>query len=402
MASSISDSTIPAYIIQFLKKEFGEGIVANGKAQEMQSAQQEVWILSNVPVAEKWMEALETGNHHVVVRCWKGASRWWNLNNHHSDGVQVLALAEIAGYRVAHTALHGNTLQIPQVIFASFEDEFPWAIFTYVGPKSLCFTQIMEHDNYWFEGMVKVRLEFGFEEPHPRWGRVPSEEVLNYANEVLRTVTMPLHRFINDKRGLLDWSYLGNEGKGITYQDMTLLYRTALTRIMENTQDDTKVAAHIRALSQCIEHLHLESIKVHPLPPVLCHMDCQPQNLICYKERDCGPKILAILDWEEAAYADPRFELLLLARKVCANRKQADAIWVTYHDEFGVDLGDIEPWLKLETVHSLTTLVMQSMNLLGGGRNGWENKPDLDQKIQREFARLFLLGWDFCMDVAGE
>jgi hypothetical protein len=67
-----------------------------------------------------------------------------------------------------------------------------------------------------------------------------------------------------------------------------------------------------------------------------------------------------------------------------------------------VDLGDIEPWLKLETVHSLTTLVMQSMNLLGGGRNGWENKPDLDQKIQREFARLFLLGWDFCMDVAGE
>jgi hypothetical protein len=103
------------------------------------------------------------------------------------------------------------------------------------------------------------------------------------------------------------------------------------------------------------------------------------------------------LDWEEAAFADPRFELLLLCRKVCANRSQADEVWKVYREELPQpNLGSVEPWLKLETVHSLTTLLLQSMDLLGGGRNPWETKPDLWGKIQREFYRLASSGWAFC------
>jgi hypothetical protein len=41
-------------------------------------------------------------------------------------------------------------------------------------------------------------------------------------------------------------------------------------------------------------------------------------------------------------------------------------------------------------------LLLQSMDLLGGGRSPWETKPDLWGKIQREFCRLASGGWEFC------
>jgi hypothetical protein len=138
-------------------------------------------------------------------------------------------------------------------------------------------------------------------------------------------------------------------------------------------------------------------------------MDCQPQNLLFAQPADTRPnadsnavsslpEIFTILDWEEAALADPRFELLLLCRKVCANRDQAQQVWKTYERELPQpQLGPLEPWLALETVHSITSLLLQTMDLLGGGRNPWETKPDLCGKIQREVQRLVVeYGWDFC------
>jgi thiamine kinase-like enzyme len=122
-------------------------------------------------------------------------------------------------------------------------------------------------------------------------------------------------------------------------------------------------------------------------------MDCQPQNLIHFSKW----RIASVLDWEEACYADPRFELLLLSRKVCASREQADVLWRTYEQEMNKNIGPIEAWLKLEAVHSLTTSLLQSMDL--GGRSPWETKPDLLGKMEREFHRLFGLGYKFCKDV---
>ena len=53
--------------------------------------------------------------------------------------------------------------------------------------------------------------------------------------------------------------------------------------------------------------------------------------------------------------------------------------------------------LKLETVHSLCTLLLQAMDLLGGGRSPWETKPDLLGKDNRERRRLVQkMGWHFC------
>ena len=110
------------------------------------------------------------------------------------------------------------------------------------------------------------------------------------------------------------------------------------------------------------------------------------------------PQVSSVLDWEEAAMADARFELLMLCRKVCANRDQAEQLWEAY--QVGLlppqpQLGLLGPWLALETVHSLTSLALQSMDLLGGGRTPWESEPDLWGKMQREMRRLVLECGDF-------
>eukprot|EP00957_Ditylum_brightwellii_P031544 2392104-Ditylum_brightwellii.AAC.1 len=81
-----------------------------------------------------------------------------------------------------------------------------------------------------------------------------------------------------------------------------------------------------------------------------------------------NPEISSVLDWEEAQYADPRFELLLLCRKVCANRYEANLIWSDYtaavqhwsnSNSSNIVLGGIEPWLKLEGVHAIMTYLVQ-------------------------------------------
>jgi len=182
------------------------------------------------------------------------------------------------------------------------------------------------------------------------------------------------------------------------------------------------------------------SISVQQPVPVLCHMDYQPQNLLFARydaaagsdddddddddnsddssdnhnnndddDDTSGVAVASVLDWEEAAYADGRFDLLLLCRKVCANAEQANSVWETYRSELPAPrLGPIEPWLKLETVHSLLTLLLQyadsssSTDAGGGGGGGggnsrspWETRTDLRGKIEREFGRLKAAGWDF-------
>jgi len=148
---------------------------------------------------------------------------------------------------------------------------------------------------------------------------------------------------------------------------------------------------------------------------VLCHCDLQPQNLIFWTEEPPWsasestsldiPNVACILDWEEASWADPRFELILLCRKVCANMEQATSVWIYYvnrvaawasaHGIGSMDVGRIEPWLKLEAVHSLAILLLQTQNLSGRGAQ-WEDKANLLSKMDREFSRLTTLGWEFC------
>lgn len=532
-----SVSPCPTEILEFLSTKVGAVAVQHVQIQELQSAQQQVLLLSFFdsneqegcpcqiteadadadadadPASPEWKQALQAGNNRLIVRIWKGASRWWNLHQQHpseqrqpsspplsapaNDQIlrpaHALARSEVAGYRVARLALHSTAandsdstensnnwnslrIRIPTVLAFSLElsdndadvndaaqnscastlstkitMKHPWAVMEYVGAQSTLYTGngLCEWDDSWTAGMTKVRDEFGFSEPHPRWGRVPVDQSLDYALAVLRQVTLPLHRYCIQHshaeqlqpamRGLAgvqtttttspsreEFSLL----RGYNYPDMVQLYDTAHGRMkhvlrdssssplsMDNTED-AKLHRAVDLLGQVIRQLYEESAELGKnstpssplttsfLPPVLVHMDCQPQNLL-FARRPKGenrrPLIVSVLDWEEAALADPRFELLLICRKVCANRSQADQVWNAYRDELPQpNLGSIEPWLKLETVHSLTTLLLQSMDLLGGGRSPWETKPDVWGKIQREFFRLASGGWEFCnMDALG-
>lgn len=421
---------LPTAIQNHLSSVLGDDAVANATIREAKSAQQQVFIVSLLPDSCQsthpvcWQEALQTGRHHIVVRIWKGSARWWNLHSSYAlsefnesdkePGVVLLARAEIAGYRVARKALVDTQLEIPQVLYFSHdskectEQQTPWAIMSYVGPDSAFFfdSPCIEPTDEWVTGMIKVRPEFGFDEPHPRWGRVPVDQCLDYVFHVLEKFTIPLHRhfLLNNDNDTSYWA------KSRTYKDMVGLCRKAhdkMVRELKDVPNDETQARIIRALGLCIERLEDEAKQVTKLPAVLCHMDCQPQNLIVYREEECKiPQLHSVLDWEEAVLADPRFEILMLCRKVCANEKQAEAVWNYYTREMqSIDprltVGPIESWLKFETVHSITTLILQSMNLLNGGRSPWETKPDLLSKIEREFQRLAWRGWAFCEEITG-
>jgi Phosphotransferase enzyme family len=395
-------TNLPEYVLRFLSENHPHLIGHGYAVEEVKSAQQQVWILTlTLPFPDEWSDAVNSGGNRLVVRQWKGSARWWNLNNN-DDSPERLARAEVAAYRISHDAL--PHLVMPQVLHFSSSPtihESPWAIFSYVGEHSVHFDDTRKPTTERVEGMIQVRREFGFDEPHPRWGRVPVEQAEEYALEVLRTVTIPLHQHLANNPNQ-DWHDLSIDGRAITYADMVAVFREAYSRMVETIRSNgdgshEKWQRVTDTLAKCIAKLNVEASTIKPLAGVLVHMDCQPQNLI-FRRCTGQASISSVLDWEEAAYADARFELLLMGRKVCANRKQANKIWESYENGCQL-LGDIEPWLRLEAIHSITTLTLQSLNLLGGGRNPWESNPDLWEKITRDFHRLIALGWEFCSDV---
>uniref|UniRef100_A0A7S4ANW8 Aminoglycoside phosphotransferase domain-containing protein n=1 Tax=Pseudo-nitzschia australis TaxID=44445 RepID=A0A7S4ANW8_9STRA len=316
----------------------------------------------------------------------------------------------------------------------------------------------------YLNGMIKTRTEFGFDEAHPRWGRVPVHQALEYSKIILNEVVLPLHRssrrlFLDQKQEvpIATKTYLGMvEIFRKAWRDMSTSnywhhHTDQKARSEENSQKGSDINSLLGAgrdhgdsrLAECLQRLKLvldglesrvDATILPPLDPVLVHMDLQPQNLIfCNPSASTNrsgtsnppsrfPAVFSVLDWEDAAWADPRFDLILLCRKVCANREQANVIWSDYERALLVlasnndvknssttsianhggkgeiiepndkqqtrFLGSIELWLGLETVHSITTMLLQSLDLVNGGRNPWETKKDLWGKLQREFTRL--------------
>jgi hypothetical protein len=240
---------------------------------------------------------------------------------------------------------------------------------------------------------------------------------------VLDQVIFPLHlgskdalRHLNDETARADLK----EFPCYTYQAMITKYEQVYQTLMEHLvsahyhqdQQQQQEVQHfqrwdgIMALIQdAIYHVlptNYSDFIVNLEPPllpslVLVHLDLQPQNLLFSRRLDAekidsgsnhhNSRVSSVLDWEDAAIADPRFELLLLGRKVCATREQAEVVWKLYGDKMKVNLGPLKPWLQLETCHSILTLLLQSMNLLNGGRNPWETSKDLWGKLEREMAR---------------
>ena len=440
---------IPSHVLDFVRQRLGCRNDIPISIRSAKSAQQRVWILTLPPMEsystcnDDWKDAFEHGSHRLVVRLWISAKGWWNLNHllqqdgDREDLLEKAARSEITGYRLARQALTDeaslNGVWIPRVLYFSGDNKshgketlgYPWAVLEYVGEHSRLYVHSVLPVASLIDQMVKTRHEFGFDEPHPRWGRLPVEECLSYAQLVLRKIVVPLHLHYQKMSEPCHFDGLlcsnGNEGaRGFRYMDMVRIYRQKLSAIENNihmasatTTSDNKLQKSFRRLSGAIDRLEMEAIanglascseRGCTLPCVLCHMDLQPQNLLfCQtKTLDNVDKsnsnsritIRSVLDWEEAAYADPRFELLLLCRKVVANQTQANHLWQFYQQATQRELGPIVPWLKLETVQSLTTLLLQAC--AGGGRSPWESKPELWSKVEREFQRLVRMGWIFC------
>ena len=441
------------------------GVRINGSVQDIKSAQQKVYTIPccilddsidsnsvrcDSPTNQKERKeaihrALKRGAGKLILRQWISSARFWNLNNVLDvTEVRLLANSEVTGYRIAKQILDVNGRDnsvtenkgeiIPEVLY--FSDDYEnncdannqlyWALLSFVGSGSENFGHRRYHDDNFTRQMVKVRREFGFDEPHPRHGRVDENRSEAYAMKLLEYVVIPIHHFFycHSHHDESSWSrYHDNKmisrQCSISYYDMILVYENALKAIQENVDvvstidRDKYLSLLMSVVAQCLKVLYENEKHINQLTATLVHCDLQPQNVIFWK-RPCDvtdksfiPEISSVLDWEEATFADPRFELLLICRKVCANKIQAYNIWEYYKLKISeldheIDIGPIEPWLQLEGVHSIVTLTLQGLNLLGGGRNPWETKNDLRDKIERELHRLISLGMTFCQEAVLE
>lgn len=406
--SNGSRSRCPDYILSFISEKLGPSFTTH-HVESVKSSQHTVCIVhvkQNVNDAKPacWEEALVAGGFFLVVRIWKGSSRWWNLNHPQaSDDLDTIVQNEIWGYCTARRLVLGteSDIMIPRVLYVSScrdgQQECsckltpcqPWAIFEYVGPRAKIFQDSsMAVDTSWIDSMVKVREEYGFPEPHPRWGRVPVAEALQYSMQLLQSVVVPLH---TSDVPVVDSSTVST----YTYDGMVSLYLEKFQKYLApccDSNDDGSISLDLRnAINKLGDSIRELARKCElgqtpsPLPPRVCHLDLQPQNVLCVQVGGVA-KIKVIFDWEEASFSDPRFELLMIGRKVCANERQAETVWKSYERLVGVSLGKIDAWLELEVVHSLCSLLLQALS--GGGRSPWESIPDLRGKIDRELQRL--------------
>lgn len=409
-------------------------------------------LVTDVPDDIAIHNALKRGAGKLIVRQWISSARFWNFNDV-SDIKEVrnIANAEVSGYRIAkhildyrrNNVIHDKSEMIPEVLYFSGDNyvndknSFYWALLSFVGRESNNFGHCRCHDITFTQQMVKVRREFEFDELHPRHGRVDEQRCERYAIKILEQVVLPLHKYFfscaqqNESHCVTNyWKSLHDLGLQeheiffrsgpIFYRDMICAYKDALKRMQKYMNidcgvdiKDRHITSLLNVIKLCLKHLDQQERSISKIPASLVHCDLQPQNLIFWKEssqiigENCIPEISSVLDWEEANFADPRFEVLLICRKVCANMNQAHKIWAHYKrrvvDSFrDVIVGAIEPWLQLEGVHSIVALTLQVMNLIGGGRNPWESKKDLKGKIDRELYRLIMLGMTFCSDAISD
>ena len=407
LTKKFTNMTLPTTIIDFIHRRHQLCI---DDIRPAKSAQHSVWIIhvttidstrtSISSVEETWQEALRSGRDRLVVRQWKGGARWWNL--HEAKHVSELAKSEIYGYSQARSIFNtksssASTLRIPLLLYHSHQDAstssdesseklLPWAIFEYVGPESSLFDdQNYLYDESKIQQMIPIRHEFGFDEPHPRWGRLPIEESFNYARMIIDQVVLKLQSHQVSESA---------QKQTFQYASMVKLYQRSLERIrakvkQQATGTNERLERWTLMLSRAVDTLVRYSESITPLSPVLVHMDLQPQNILLAARKSTGEfYVRSVLDWEDSALADPRFELLMICRKVVANQPQAKMIWEYYQQHSNQNLGPMEPWLQLETTHSITTLLLQTMNMLDGGRNPWETQADLLGKLDREYQRL--------------
>lgn len=420
-----------------------------------------------------WRNCLLQGQNRIVIREWRGGCQWWDLHRNHS--IQTLASAELRGYRWARKTTtmmmmkmsrgrqsstkknnknddneyggSSHAIVIPRILYSEIDPIFPknfpqreeeedstssnwypWAILEYVGPQSLYFQNKNNRsddergkifDRTWVEGMIPIRQEFGFDEPHPRWGRIPEYQALEYAMMILDQIIIPFHnvwkemeRFnpTSDSSSIdwKDWETSIPATPTFTYETMVVRYQQAYQDVTKHwvrqqyhgTEDvmDKEMKHHFNKvldlMKDAVENVLPCVLRDNAIPTIipyrtLVHMDLQAQNIFFLKdsEHSLSSVVHSLLDWEDAAIADPRFELLLMGRKVCANRDQAERIWNHYAERTQQHLGPLLPWLRLESIHSLLTMVLQSRNMLNGGRNPWESSKDIIEKMEREIDR---------------
>jgi aminoglycoside phosphotransferase (APT) family kinase protein len=125
-----------------------------------------------------------------------------------------------------------------------------------------------------------------------------------------------------------------------------------------------------------------ESASVPDLHPSLCHLDWHLGNVLMSP----GGEVLAVLDWEFAGIADPRFDLVRYVRRHrftgdgerCRHRRGGPGeqeLWehysqLRYKGPGAIHLGPMEPWLALECLAVVVLTAAICTRVAAGAQGG--------------------------------
>ena len=144
----ITKLSIPSELPRWILDEILELLNAKGRwaiedISEAKSAQQLVYILKfadnqniadnillhsskhNTENTNEWAVAMNSGGNRLVLRIWKGGSRWWNLNR--NDNLLDMARSEIMGYKVAKKAFDKD---LPRTAHGESSQDLPLGTFS--------------------------------------------------------------------------------------------------------------------------------------------------------------------------------------------------------------------------------------------------------------------------------
>ncbi|GMI45001.1 hypothetical protein TrCOL_g9319 [Triparma columacea] len=421
-SSSIPSST-PTIIPQTYLDTLKDVVEGTLRFEELKSAQHKVY---KVQYEVKGGGGEGGGLVTSVLRVYVGASSWWNLylDSCPSD---LLPPAEIS------TSEH-----LCYTLTQKYYDQAPPSF----GPRSPSMRtfqpSVLGSSSNWlslsyvphtpFPHMIPDRVEFGFLEPHPRHGRLEPRDCLGYCCMVLEGY------FYRVCKGA--WKEGGGKGE-VNPRDVV----GRVEKVMKEVEGRGVGGGRAEEVKRMASELGRDyfagveewrgggeegandggerSEKTVPyLPPVVVHCDLQPQNLCLGTAQDVGGErregtwtrredndtttttttyfIEGVVDYEEARFADPRFELMFMCRRVCCDLEQASIVWGMF-SEFskgeGWEVGGLEGWMKLECLVTLAGCVVRGSGMgeewikKEGRGEGRQDQEEEWRKYEREIER---------------
>ncbi|GMH78773.1 hypothetical protein TrLO_g1477 [Triparma laevis f. longispina] len=270
--------------------------------------------------------------------------------------------SELLGYlKIPQTALPTSN---PKIIKHGVEpgvepvvESLPYILISYL-PSS----------DYLIKNMIKYRTEFGVENvPHLRWGRL--DDASRYVECMLEFVHLNFLNFSTHEKNL-ESNFKLLESK-ITIPSMRTRFNELKTNLLNN--ECKNIPCHMDLQPQNVlcevegfeekvdvrdengEFIDVDNSEVDPalnlndLLTVSSKLSTLlPSTRFTFPHSSASLKVTGIIDYEDTSLLPPQYELILLGRRVLKNEDEVERMWKKFEEMVGENMGEWREWLEVE------------------------------------------------------